>query len=185
MPITTKPALPEGWIEHVTIRLLRKPDLPALEWDGEYRHFRRLYADIYQHHSLGRALMWVAEYSSESLIGQLFVQLASSRAELADGRARAYIYGFRIKGRFRGYGLGTRMMNVVEAELVRRRFRWVCLNVSRENPDAIRLYEKLGYQVVAEELGRWSYIDDQGHRQEINEPAWRMEKELPRLPAIP
>jgi len=169
---------PDGWLERVIIRHLVKTDLPALEWGGEYSHFRRLYAGVYQSHFQGKAVMWVTELPGAGLIGQLFVQLTSSRPELADGTTRAYIYGFRIKPAFRGYGLGTTMMQVVENDLRRRNFHRVCLNVNRENEGALRLYEKLGYRVVAAEPGQWSYIDDQGKRQDVSEPAWRMEKLL-------
>lgn len=177
MPISVAPP-PDGWLARVVIRHLVKTDLPALEWEGEYRHFRRLYTDIYQGYSQGRAVMWVAELPGSGLIGQLFVQLDSSRTELADGIARAYIYGFRIKPAYRGFGLGTSMMQIVEGDLLRRNFWWVCLNVNRKNKSAMKLYEKLGYRVVAAEPGRWTYIDDQGKRQEVCEPAWRMEKQL-------
>jgi len=52
------------------------------------------------------------------------------------------------------------------------------LNVSRDNLDARRLYERLGYRVVAGDPGRWSYLDEHGIRHDVNEPAWRMEKKL-------
>ena len=165
-------------IYDVKIRAVNKDDLLSLEWDGEYRHFRRLYAEIYQSACSGKAVMWIAELAGSGLVGQLFVQLTSSRSELADGKERAYIYGFRIKPDFRRQGLGRWMMEVAEQDLRKRHFSRVTLNVARDNPDARRLYEYLGYQVVALEPGKWSYIDHQGNRREVHEPAWRMEKNL-------
>jgi hypothetical protein len=76
------------------IRCGVRSDLPALEWEGAYRHFRRLYADTYYMMEKGQALIWVAEAASTMLIGQVFVSLSGSRIELSDGEARAYIYGF-------------------------------------------------------------------------------------------
>ncbi len=169
------------WLDRIVIRYLVKADLPALEWNGEYRHFRRLYQDVYQNYSLGRAVMWVADLPGVELVGQLFIQLASSLPEANNSvvpREKAYIYGFRVKPAYRGFGLGTRMMQFVEDDLRYRGFPWVCLNVSQENNGARRLYERLGYHVVSAEPGRWAYIDDQGRRQDVHEPAWRMEKEL-------
>jgi ribosomal protein S18 acetylase RimI-like enzyme len=163
-------------ITQTVIRLMKQDDLLALEWDGEYKHFRRLYTEIYQSASRGKAIMWVAELPSIGIIGQLFVQLTSSRQELADGVEKAYIYGFRIKPDYRGHGLGRRMMEVAENDLAQRRFQRVTLNVSRDNPQARRLYEKLGYQVVGMDPGQWSYLDHLGIRREVHEPAWRMEK---------
>jgi ribosomal protein S18 acetylase RimI-like enzyme len=160
------------------IRQVTEDDLLALEWEGEFKHFRRLYADIYQSASTGKAIMWVAELPGVGVVGQLFVQLSSARSELADGSERAYIYGFRVKPDYRGFGLGKQMMEIAEADLANRRFKKVTLNVGRNNHRARRLYEKLGYRVVAAEPGHWSYLDHLGNRQEVHEPAWRMEKRL-------
>jgi ribosomal protein S18 acetylase RimI-like enzyme len=122
--------------------------------------------------------MWAADLPGKGLIGQLFVQLNSARKELADGQGRAYIYGFRVKPLYRGLGVGSRLLQIVEADLRRRNFTWVCLNVSRENRDALRFYQRYGYQVVAAEPGRWSYLDERGRRHNVHEPAWRMEKRI-------
>ncbi len=165
-------------VSNVLIRQIEKDDLPDLEWDGEYIHFRRLYAEVYQSSVIGKALLWGAYYPGEGLIGQLFVQLTSARSELADGKQRAYIYGFRIKTPFRGYSIGTYMLHFIEQDLVKRGFKLVTLNVGQDNPSARRLYERNGYHVVSEEPGNWSYLDHLGHRQNIHEPAWRMEKTL-------
>lgn len=166
-------------LSRVKIRTAFESDLTAMEWDGEYAHFRRLYQEIYRSARRGDALLWVAELPDErNLIGQLFVQLRSGRPELADGIKQAYIYGFRIKPVYRGQGLGTQMLVVAEYDLYRRGYRRVVLNVNRDNPDARRLYERNGYRVTAAEAGFWTYLDQFGNRQEVNEPAWRMEKEL-------
>lgn len=165
-------------LSQVNYRLLIKGDLPALEWGGEYRHFKRLYADIYESMKLGRALMWVAELREVGIIGQLFVQLSSGRTELADGSIRAYIYGFRIKPEYRRQGFGRQMMLQIETDLFKRRFQYATLNVAQDNPQALALYERLGYQVIASDPGRWSYLDHLGNRQEVSEPAWRMQKNL-------
>ena len=162
----------------VTVRQVVGKDLPALEWEGEFTHFRRLYAEAYASAKRGSAVLWVAELASSKIIGQLFVQLNSARTELADGRTRAYVYGFRIKPEYRGMGLGTHVMRIVEGDLRERGFRKVCLNVGRENTAALRLYERLGYRIMSTDPGRWTYIDHLGREQRVSEPAWRMEKTL-------
>jgi ribosomal protein S18 acetylase RimI-like enzyme len=132
-------------------------------------------------------LIWVADYSGAErkngsfIIGQLFVQLICDRPELADGAHRGYIYAFRVRPAFRNSGLGTRMLEVAEADLYRRGFETVTLNVAQTNPDARRLYERSGYQVVSPDPGRWSYPDENGTWHQVDEPAWRMEKKLPCL----
>ena len=162
----------------ITIRQVIGKDLPALEWDGEFKHFRRLYAEAYESAKRGSSVLWVFELGANKIVGQLFVQLNSARVELADGRYRAYIYGFRIKPDYRSMGLGTHVLRLIEGDLRKRGFRKVCLNVSRENRAAQRLYERLGYRIVSADPGRWTYIDHLGHEQQVHEPAWRMEKSL-------
>jgi ribosomal protein S18 acetylase RimI-like enzyme len=174
------------WLDQVTIRLLKQQDLPPLEWEGEFTHFRRVYADAFERARTGRSILWVAEFTgpdqlpgshlTNGIIGQLFVQLTCDRPELADGIHKGYIYAFRVKPFFRGGGLGTRMLKIAETDLKQRGFKTVTLNVAQVNQDARRLYERLGYHVVASDPGRWSYPDEKGYWRFVEEPAWRMEK---------
>ncbi len=165
-------------LDQLRIRPIGQADLLALEWEGEYLHFRRLYSEIYTSACEGKALMLVAELPGDGIIGQVFVQLNSARKELADGVDRAYLYGFRIKPAFRRQGIGRQMMTHVENELRQRGFQRVTLNVAQDNPDARRLYENLGYVTVGVDPGRWSYLDHYGNQHDVIEPAWRMEKVL-------
>jgi ribosomal protein S18 acetylase RimI-like enzyme len=162
----------------VNIRLLKEEDLPALEWDGEYTHFRRLYREIFKNYRLGKALMWGVEVQGTGLIGQVFIQIQSARPELANGINRAYIYSFRIKPPFRNQGIGSKLLNTVEMDLIERKNRWATLNVARDNQAALRFYLRHGYQVIAAEAGYWTYQDEMGAIHEVHEPAWRLQKDL-------
>ena len=168
----------DDWLKQVVIRKLNERDLPALEWDGEYTHFRRVYADAYRRQVRGVSVLWVADLPKAGIIGQVFIQLICDRKELADGFRRAYLYSFRVRDPYRNQGLGTRMVNALVADLRRRRFKILTLNVAKENERARALYERLGFTVVSSEPGVWSYIDHLGFRQNMEEPAWRMEKVL-------
>lgn len=171
-------------LSQLSIRQAVYSDLPSLEWDGEYVHFRWLYADTFQMVEQGRALIWVAETYQAKVIGQIFVSLHGARPELSDGVNLAYVFGFRVRTAYRNQGIGTEIMRIVEADLIQRGFRQLTLNVGREKHQARRFYEHLGYAVIAADPGRWSYIDDQGQHRDVEEPAWRMLKELQRpLPA--
>jgi ribosomal protein S18 acetylase RimI-like enzyme len=160
------------------IRTATDSDLIHLEWDGEYRHFRRLYQEIYESSKKGDAILWVVELNGSDVIGQVIIQLNSARKDLADGSTRAYLYGFRIHPRHRNQGIGSYVLQFVEADLNRRGFVTVSLNVGRENIEARRLYHRKGYKIVGIEAGEWSYLDENGLRQYVHEPAWRMEKSL-------
>ena len=168
----------ESFMSQVHIRPLTEADLPALEWDGEFTHFRRVYANAYKRMKKGLALLWVAALPGAGLIGQTFVQLSCDRPELADGRSRAYIYSFRVRQPYRRAGLGAHMMDVVESDLRQRGLAWVTLNVAKDNQGALELYQRLGYKIAAHEAGRWSYPDHKGIWQQVIEPAWRMVKRL-------
>lgn len=165
-------------IDQVVIRQVAEEDLPALEWNGQYKHFRRLFRQAFNRAKQGASILWIAELPRAGIVGQVFVQLMSHRTDLADGETRAYVYAFRVRPEFRGEGIGTTLMEIAEEDLRQRGFQQVSLNVGRNNPDARRLYERLGYRVVAPEPGIWSYIDHRGRRRQVEEPAWRMEKEL-------
>ncbi|HLF90552.1 MAG TPA: GNAT family N-acetyltransferase [Anaerolineales bacterium] len=164
-------------LEKVRVRHLKCADLPALEWEGEYTHFRPMFERAYRRTETGEAVVWVADYARQ-LVGQVFVQLRSGRNGLVDGRTRAYVYAVRVRSAYRNLGLGSRLMYVVENDLIWRGYECATLNVARDNPDAQRFYERLGYRVVGEEDGRWSYTDHLGVTHLVHEPAWRMEKVL-------
>lgn len=168
----------EKMIGQVCFRLIKHSDLSALEWEGEFIHFRRLYAEVYQRVQRGDGAMWVAELAEGKIIGQLFISFTSNRPELSNGQNRAYIYGFRIRPEYRNQGMGSAMMHRVEADLRSKGYRIVTLNVAQDNPTALRLYKRLGYRIVSYESGEWSYIDHIGNRKYVKEPAWRMEKKL-------
>ena len=167
-------------LDTLVVRNLKRADLPVLEWDGEYTHFRRLYKEAYQRCIEGDSVLWVAEAANLGLIGQAFVQLITARRELADGFQRAYIYSVRVRSPYRGLGIGTKMMATVENDLLRRGFAIATLNVAKDNPLGRIFYERLGYVSVAEEPGKWSYLDHLGKRRHVHEPAWRLEKQLTR-----
>lgn len=163
-------------IDKVIFRHVLYEDLEELEWDGEYSHLRRVYASAYQRSKEGRNVLWVADHPTAGIIGQVFIQLISSRTDLADGNIRAYLYAFRIRKQYRNMGLGTKMIALVEKDLLRRGFSEITLNVSKENKLAIRLYEKVGFQIEGHESGEWTFRDQYNRLRHVVEPAWKMVK---------
>jgi ribosomal protein S18 acetylase RimI-like enzyme len=167
------------WPSQVVIRHLLREDLPTLEWGGEFTHFRRVYAEAFERMQQGQTRIWIAEQpNTHLLLGQVFVQLMCDRPELADGRTRAYLYSFRVREGYRSRGLGSYIMETVENEIRQQGFSSMTLNVAKENQRARQLYLRRGYHIVAHEAGIWSYPDDKGIIRHVEEPAWRMEKDL-------
>lgn len=170
-------------IAGVHIRLATAGDLPAMEWEGAYTHFRRLYAKAFERARRGMALLWVAELEPGALLGQLFVLLKNNLdPDVADGRRRAFLHSFRVRPEFRRAGLGTRLMHTAEADLRTRGFRQTYLHVALDNREAIRFYERLGYQRLSEVSGDWFYEDHEGLVRQVNEPGWRMGKAIKNNP---
>jgi ribosomal protein S18 acetylase RimI-like enzyme len=169
----------KDWVSRIIIRPLEEEDLPALEWDGEYTHFRRIFQDAYNRQRRGFSVLWVAELPEIGIIGQVFIQLISDRHELADGLYRAYLFSFRVKPAYRNAGLGGKMLATLEADLKKRHFHYITLNVAKTNQRARQLYERHGFRVIAHEPGCWTYVDHEGIPHRVEEPAWRMEKTIP------
>jgi ribosomal protein S18 acetylase RimI-like enzyme len=165
-------------MDEIQVRPLEEDDLIDLEWEGEYSHFRTVYQNTYRRCLDGKALSWVAIHPNKGLIGQVFIQLECDRPELADGKERAYLFSFRIKPEYRNRGLGSRILEILETEIKSRGYKIITLNVARENSCAIRLYERKGYKTAAADPGRWSYPDEKGCWHEVEEPSWRMEKNI-------
>jgi ribosomal protein S18 acetylase RimI-like enzyme len=162
-----------------TIRPLREEELPALEWDGEYAHFRHLFRQSFEEMQLGQRIMLVA-YAADSgaLAGQVFLQFISSDPKYADGASRGYLYALRVKPAYQNRGLGRQLILAAEEQLRGRGMLVSTIGVAKDNMRAQRLYERMGYEIVGEDPGRWTYVDHLGHLREVNEPSWLMAHEL-------
>jgi len=164
--------------EKIQLRLLEEADLPELEWEGRYSHFRKLYQQHYKNYLSGSTLIWVATDPVGKVIGQVFVLLYSKDKEIADGKKRAYLFSFRIRDEWRGQGIGSFMMEFVEDFLRQKGFSWLRLNVGKENRAAIEIYRHRGSRIMGPDSGTWRYEDNNDKWQTVCEPAWRMIKEL-------
>jgi ribosomal protein S18 acetylase RimI-like enzyme len=161
----------------VTIRPATADDLPKLEWFGQYWHFRDLFERTYREQLSGRRLMLVAE-ADNLLVGQVFIQFDSVEPRFADGVQRAYLYSLRVMKPFRRKGLGTQLVEAAEEAILARGLCWATIAVAKNNADALRLYERLGYCVFTDDPGHWSFTDPAGMRHHVSEPSWIMHKQL-------
>ena len=152
------------------IRSARASDLPLLEWFGEHRSMRLVEAASWAHVQAGTVLFLVADVGAFP-VGQVKIALMHDEDAKADGKRSGYLYGLRVFGPFRRLGIGTGLIEQAEELLRDRGFRWATIAVERQNPDARRLYDRLGYVVVREVHRSWSYVDPEGmeHPVEVDE----------------
>jgi ribosomal protein S18 acetylase RimI-like enzyme len=165
--------------EAFRIRAIEETDLPALEWDGEYTHFRAVFRQAFLDMLAGSRLLLVLEnIPRRILVGQIFMQFNSSDIRFADGFGRGYLYALRVKTAYQRQGLGTQLIRSAEDALIALRMRMASIGVAKENPGARALYERLGYRILVDLPGEWSYVDHTGRVCQVVEPAWLMEKQL-------
>jgi ribosomal protein S18 acetylase RimI-like enzyme len=161
----------------IHLRLAVHEDLHKLEWFGQYTHFRGLFRRAFREQQEGRRLMLIAD-CADFPIGHIFMQLSSNEPAVAQSGNRAYFYAFRVMDMFRGRGIGTALIHEAEALVYERGYRWATIAVAKDNPDALRLYERVGYRIFRDDDGEWSYRDHRGEMRWVHEPCWLLEKRL-------
>ena len=89
------------------------------------------------------------------------------------------LFALDVGEAFRGRGVGTALVNAVEAAAADRALTEVNLEVAIENEDPVRLYERLGYKRLGKPvLDRWEQPLDDGGSRLVEEPSWVMIKSL-------
>ena len=161
----------------LVIRLATEQDLPALEWDGEYRHYRRLFQRAMEEARRGRRILLLAEVDDQ-IVGQIFVQLSTKPAFSFLGMASGYLYAFRVKKPHRNQGIGTQLIAEAESQLRRQGHARAVISVAKRNVSARRLYQRLDYRIFSEDPGEWSYDDHLGRLRNVHEPSFVLEKWL-------
>jgi ribosomal protein S18 acetylase RimI-like enzyme len=88
-----------------------------------------------------------------------------------------HLFALDVAPAFQRRGFGTALIETVERQASLRRLDGVWLDVGIDNPDAMRLYERLGYRREgAVVVNRWSYVDERGEQKNVGEPCYRMFK---------
>lgn len=165
------------WLEiPATIRLATEEDLPKLEWFGAYTHYRKLFRQTYRDFMKGRQAMWIAEVR-DFPIGQIFINFMSTLGKRA-GISHGYLYALRVMKPFQRMGLGSKLVEAAEQYLMQNNYQRATIAVGKTNTGAIRLYKRLGYNIIDEDPGRWRYEDHLGKMRYVEEECWVMEKWL-------
>lgn len=159
------------------IRHGKETDLPALEWEGEYARYRAVYRAAWEDVRRGERSILVAEVD-DRIVGQIFIHFTSPWPVPGTDRPVGYLYAFRVRPAYRGRGIGRGLLREAERALEDSGAAHAVIAVSLDNPDARRLYERMGYVWLAEDPGVWTYQDDRGLSHTVSEPAHLLVKDL-------
>ncbi len=89
------------------------------------------------------------------------------------------LFALDVGPEFRRNGIGTALINTVEAIAHDRGLDKVNLEVETDNKDAIRLYRRLGYRICGNPvMDRWTLLQDDGTTKTIEVPVFVMVKRL-------
>jgi ribosomal protein S18 acetylase RimI-like enzyme len=159
------------------IREATEQDLPALEWEGEFIRYRRLYQQAMNEAKKGKRAILVAEVG-DRVIGQLFINYHSTWRNTFFGHHAGYLHSFRVKPEYRSQGVGRNLICKAESLLKQRGFKRTVISVAESNEAALRLYRSLGYDLYRRDPGRWSFMDHNNQVQHVSEPAFILRKLL-------
>jgi ribosomal protein S18 acetylase RimI-like enzyme len=134
-------------VRRIEIRPCRRDDLRALEWDGEFRCERALFARVFERTVTGGGMAMLVAASGREHLGQIWVDLARDPT-------RAILWALRVKPAHCGRGLGTALIAAGEQLAVAAGRACIDLEVEPHNLRAGRLYERLGYLWIRRELAR-------------------------------
>lgn len=146
--------------------------MPKLEWFGLITPFRSILQKDFQRSQAGELAFLVAELNGFP-VGQVEADLVRQR-----GQKIGYIMALRVLPPLQNLGMGTCLMTTVERILWQNGLQIAQLNVEKSNPHALRLYKRLGYEIIAEVHQPWSFITPEGLVVTIDEAEWVMQKSL-------
>jgi ribosomal protein S18 acetylase RimI-like enzyme len=157
---------------NVAIRPCRREDLRPLEWFGMWSQHRTIIAEAFERQEKGEVMMLVTE-TNRFPVGQLWIDLTKRREE-----SIGVLWAFRVMPPFQNLGIGTRLMGVAERFLKAQGFAAAEVGVEKNNPGAKRLYERLGYQVVCDNVEEYDYTTPDGKVIHATIDEWIMLKRL-------
>ncbi|MCY3543332.1 MAG: GNAT family N-acetyltransferase [Chloroflexi bacterium] len=88
------------------------------------------------------------------------------------------MFALDVGKEFRSRGVGTALIDAVEAAAISLHMNEVNLEVSVDNVNAIRLYKRLGYRCLQEPVTEsWDELDEERNRRTVEGLSWIMIKE--------
>jgi ribosomal protein S18 acetylase RimI-like enzyme len=156
----------------VTVRTCRREDLRDLEWFGLFTEHQEIMLSTFESQERGETVMLVADVNGFP-VGQVWINLTLKQAQMTGA-----LWAVRVFPFLRNLGIGTRLIAAAEQALRRRGYTGVELGVEKDNPDARRFYERLGYCVTGTAQGEYSYTTPDGMSMQMPIDEWILRKEL-------
>lgn len=157
----------------LTIRRVKKSDVKALAAVLEPDVSAAQLEHRWQEDHDGHRVMLVAELNGE-IVGT--VSSTHHHSQLPESLR---MLALDVGHAFRRQGVGTALIEAVEAKARREGLRSVNLEVALANDAALHLYEGLGYQCLGEPVvNRWTRLTKDGRCEEVEEHSWVMVNEL-------
>lgn len=112
----------------------------------------------------GNIEFWTIENDKDNqLIGELYIFWDSEDKDEANGKDRAYLCAFRIDKKYRGFGLGKKLMKRVLERVVEKGFCEATIGADNNDADRLsKMYKSWGFS----ELVKLQNIDN--HYLDIN-----------------
>jgi ribosomal protein S18 acetylase RimI-like enzyme len=157
------------------VRLCEQRDLEQLEWFGAFRDHRHAIELAYRRQREGENWMLIADVR-DFPVGQLWVDLTVDKDA-------AHLWAFRVMPPFKGLGIGRTLLACAQRLAARAGIAYLNVGVELWNKDALRLYERFGFEQVGTEQNSYETIDASGQRARHTFEVFVLRKALTRLPS--
>lgn len=137
----------------LTARTLTDNDIPLIGWSGGAAHVRHV-ADALERARTG-AVVYLAVVDGNEIV-------AVGGVDLTAHSGHGTLWQLAVRPARRSQGIGTFLVAQLEAAAVRAGMPAARLSVEDTNPDARRLYERLGYTAAGTEAAEWDEDDGDG-----------------------
>ena len=158
----------------VSVRPCREEDLSNLEWFGCFTHHREIFRQAYERQLRGEVVMLIADLQGFP-VGQAWLDLEKRRTE-----SIGVLWAVRVLPFLRNLGIGSLLIRAAERLLHTRGMDGAELGVEKDNVEARRLYERLGYHLVGEVSEEYGYTTPDGISAHHVVDQWILRKDLDR-----
>lgn len=153
---------------NITIKPSKKEELDLLEKEFSPNSYSNYHFKRYGEQEKDEGIYLIAWHNATP-IGHLLLRWNAYTKDLSNGFPNGvpYLVAIGTKEAFRRKGIATKLIQTAEKLVKEKGFKNIGLAVgSKDNPNAKRLYEKLGYKDwgKGEITQCWEYIDKQGNK---------------------